>query len=181
MLNLLPKDQKKKIIREYRTRFLIVAFSLLLAGEVIFLILLIPPYLTAKSRLYSLNSQSASIKAQNITTETDQLGAEVQKTSNYLDTFVSTTTPIGVAKAIKNIVDMRGSSVRISGLTYGVQNSNQQIVVRGTADTRQALLDFVNKLKAQPGVISADLPVSDFAQSKNIDFSVTFLAKPQNI
>jgi stage V sporulation protein SpoVS len=181
MLNLLPKVEKKKITREYRVRFLVVAFSLCLAGEVISLILLVPSYLTAWTRLYGLNSQSASLKAQNVTSEITQLSATIKKTSDYLNALSASSTPSNVAGTIKNIVVTKGSSVKINNLVYGKQGTQQQVVVYGIANTRQSLLDFIKDLKAQPGIISADLPVSDFAQSKDINFSVTVLAGTKKI
>jgi hypothetical protein len=54
-------------------------------------------------------------------------------------------------------------------------------VVGGVANSRQALIDYVKKIKIQPGVISADVPVSGFIQAKNINFSVTVTMKVQNI
>ena len=81
--------------------------------------------------------------------------------------------------AIQNIVEVRGSLVNLSGFFYRVNNGQQQIVVTGKANSRQSLLDYVKKLKSQPGVVSANLPVSDFAQAQNIDFSIMVLINPK--
>jgi hypothetical protein len=181
MLNLLSKDQKKKIIREYRVRFWVVACSLFLAGEVISLILLVPPYLTVKTRADILNSESASLKVKNLTTEITNLANIVQQTNNYLSVFDSSSTPVGVVAAFQNIVEVRDKSIRIGSFFYRTNNGQQQVVISGNADSRQSLLDFAKKLKNQPGVISADLPVSNFAQAQNIDFSINVLVNPQPI
>lgn len=181
MLNLLPKEQKKKIIREYWFRFWIVAFALAFAGEIISLILLVPSYVTVKARTDILNSQSASLKAQSLTIESSNLDELVRKTNIYLDVLNSSSTPVGVISAIKNVVGTGGGAVQISGLFYTINNGQQQIVVTGNAKSRQSLLDFAKKLKTQPGVISADLPVSDFAKAQDIDFSIIVLMNPQKI
>ena len=181
MLNLLQKDQKKKIAREYRFRFLITALYISFVGEIIALILLVPPFLIAHTKSEILSSQSASLQVQNLTIETNNLTTEVQKTNTYINAFNSSTTPTGVVAAINNIVATHDSSVRLNGLVYKIQNGNQQIVVGGIAASRQALLDFIKRIKVQPGVISADLPVSDFANAKDINFSINILAKPQQI
>ena len=181
MLNLLPKDQKKKIAREYRLRFWVIACALTLAGEIISLILLTPPFLTTQTRINILNSESADLKAQNLTTETSNLSGIVQQTNNYLSIFTASSTPDGVVAALQNIVAVRGGSVRIKSFVYKMNNGQQQIAISGNADSRQSLLDFAQKLKGQPGVISADLPVSDFAKSQNIDFSINVLMNPPHI
>jgi hypothetical protein len=181
MLNLLLKEQKKNITREYRVRFWTVACSLFFAGEIISLILLFPSYLTAHTRLNILNSESASLKVQNLTTESARLSSIVQQTNNYLDILTSSTTPIGAVSAIQNIAAVRDGSVRIGSLLYRINNGQQQIVIAGKANSRQSLLDFVKKLKNQPSVVSADLPISDFAKSQNIDFSINIFMNPQHI
>lgn len=181
MLNLLPKDQKEKISREYKMRFFVVASALALVAEIISLILLVPSYLTTQTRLNVLNSESVSVKVQNLTAESSSLANTVQQTNNYLSVLISSSTPVGVVASLENIIAVRGSAVRIGGFFYRTNNGQQQIVVSGNANTRKSLLEFANKLKNQPGVISADLPVSDFAQAQDIDFSVNVLMKPQNI
>ena len=181
MLNLLQKVQKKEISREYRVRFFVVGFSLTLVGGLISLILLVPPFLTAETRIEMLNAQSAGFKAQNVTTEISKLSDVVRKTNGYLSLFVSSSTPTGIVATIGSIVDIRGGAVQINSLEYKAQGGQQQISIRGVAGSRQALLDYIKKIKLQPGVVSADLPVSDFAQSQNIDFSLTVSIKPQHI
>lgn len=179
MLNLLTKPEKKKIIREYRVRFWVVAFALALAGEVISLILLIPPYLSAQSRLNLLDSQSMGLQVKNITAESSRLGAVVRQTNMYLNAFNSSSTPIGVARFIQSIVDTKGGSVRFKSLFYKPGGGKQRILISGNANSRQSLLDFAKNIKSLPGVVSVDLPVSNFAQSKDINFSVDILVDPQ--
>ena len=179
MLNLLTKPEKKKIVREYRIRFWVVAFALALAGEVISLILLIPPYLSAQSRLNLLDSQSVGLQAQNLTAESSRLGAVVRQTNVYLGTLSSSSTPVGVVAAIQNIVSARGGEVRFKSFYYKPGNGKQRILISGNANSRQSLLDFAKNIKSLPGVVSVDLPVSNFAQSKDINFSVDILIDPQ--
>jgi len=181
MLNLLPKNQKKIISREYRVRFFVVGFALIFVAEIISLILLIPPYITAETSIELLNAQSAGFKAQNVTTEITKLSEVVRKTNNYLSLFTASSTPNETLSVIKKMVDVREDLVKINSLSYKVQNGQQSVVVGGVANSRQALIDYVKKIKIQPGVISADVPVSGFIQAKNINFSVTVTMKVQNI
>jgi hypothetical protein len=180
MLNLLPKNQKSKIVREYRIRFVAVACSLFLAAEIISLILLFPSYLTVQTRINILNSQSTSQKVQNLTTEIASLGSIIQQTNNYLDVFNSSSTPVGVVESLQNIIGTRDKTIRIGSFYYKTNKEQQQIVITGKANSRQSLLDFTKKLKNLPGVVSVDLPVSDFAKSKDIDFSINILMNSQH-
>jgi nitrate reductase NapAB chaperone NapD len=181
MLNLLPKNKKNKITREYRIRFWVIVLALAFAGEIISLILLAPSYLTVQTRINILNSESAGLKAQNLTVETTNLSNTIRQTNSYINILNSSSTPVGAVDAFQKIVSIRGKAVRIGSFFYRTNNGQQQIVISGNADSRQALLDFAKNLKNQPGVISANLPVSDFAKAQNIDFSISILMKPQHI
>jgi nitrate reductase NapAB chaperone NapD len=178
MLNLLPKDQKIKLTREYRKRFWVVAFSLLLAGEIISLILLAPSYITTQTRINILNSASSGLKVQNLNVESANLSNIVEQTNRYLTALDSSTTPTGVVAAVQKIVEIRGDSVKINSLFYKLNSNQPQIVVSGKAKSRQSLLDFAKRLKGLPGVVSADLPVSDFAKAQDIDFSINVMLSP---
>lgn len=158
-----------------------IACALLLAGEVISLILLVPPYLTAQTRIDILNSESVNLKVQNLNTESSKLSDIVRQTNDYINIFSSSSTPVGVVDAIQKIVDVRDNTVRLGSFFYRTNSGQQQIVVTGNANSRQSLLDFAKKIKNQPGVVSADLPVSDFAKAQNIDFSINVLINPQHI
>ena len=172
MLNLLPKDQKDKIAREYKIRFWAVACALIFVGEVISLVLLFPSYLTVQTSFNILDSQSASLTVKNLTAETASLSGIVQETNNYLNVLNSTSTPVRVVAALQSIASARDKTVRIGSIFYRTKDGQRQIVVSGNANSRQSLLDFAQKLKIQPGVVSADLPVSNFAEAQNINFSI---------
>jgi hypothetical protein len=171
MLNLLPKIQKKAIIREYRIRFIIMALVLLLMGEAIALVLMAPPYITASLRIGLLNSQSAGLKVQTATAEANRLSDIVKQTNTYLAVLTASSTPTGAALLLEHIIAVKDANIRLTSFNYSGKGQ-QKLDIGGTASTRQALLDFVKKLKSLPGIVVSDLPVSDFAKSQDIDFSV---------
>ena len=181
MLNLLRPEQKKKIIHEYRIRFFVLALSTLLFVQMVAIILLIPSYTISKKRVDSLNIQFSVLQAQNISEEGSALNILVKKTNDYINVFLPLATQTDVTTPINNVLDNRGPKVRIIGISYGVlQSGEQQVIIQGVASTRQDLLDFSAQLKKQKGIVSADLPLSDFSQSQNINFSLTIIENSQN-
>lgn len=54
------------------------------------------------------------------------------------------------------------------------------ISVNGKADTRQALANFHAVLRAEPMVEKVDLPISNLAKEKDIEFSMTVTLKKTN-
>jgi hypothetical protein len=53
-----------------------------------------------------------------------------------------------------------------------VGTSTVEVVIRGTADTRDALVLFKRRLEQDPLISSVELPVSDLAKSKDITFAL---------
>lgn len=162
-------------------RFWVVACSLLLVGEIISLILLVPPYLIAQTRMNILNDQSAGLKVQDLNKELASLTDIIKETNSYLAIFNSTSTPTGVVPALQSIIWASDKTIQLGSFFYRTNNGQQQLVVSGKAKTRQAVIDFVKKLRTQPGVVSVNLPVSDLAKANDIDFSVDVSINPQNI
>ena len=173
MLNLLKPEQKRKIIHEYHVRFFVLVFVMLFCAEMIAVVLLVPSYTISKARMDGLNSKSSVLQAQSISEQGAALNDLIKKTNDYISLFSVSASSTVISGAINSVVNNRGSAVRINGLVYGLQNGQQQIIVQGVAASRQDLLDFVKRLKQQIGVLSADLPLSDFSQAQNITFSLT--------
>jgi len=180
MLNLLPKEEKKKISHEYRVRFAIVALTLTFFALIVSLVLLVPSYFTAEVRKSTLDSESAGVEAKNATAESAKLGETLRQTNASLSIFTSSTTPTGVVGLLDNISALRGTTVRIQDFSYTAAKGQQQIVINGKGDTRQALVDFTKKIRNLPNVVSVDLPVSDLAEAQNINFSVIILIQQKN-
>lgn len=180
MLNLLKPEQKKQIIHEYHVRFFVLVFVMLFCVEVLAVILLLPSYLTSKARSDALNSKSSILQAQSISEQGAALNDLIKKTNDYIGVFLASATSTSVSAALHAVVDNRGNAVKINGLVYSVQNGVQQITVQGVAASRQDLLDFIKRLKQQKGVLSANLPLSDFSQAQNITFSLVVIESLSN-
>ncbi len=182
MLNLLRPEQKKKIIREYHVRFFVLALTLLFVSQIIAIILLVPSYLTSKSAADNLNSQNAALQAQSADQEGSTLNATIQKTNDSINIFssIASSSPDVIA-ALHKVIDNKGGAVRIIGLNYSIQGKQQQVTMQGVAASRQDLLNFAKQLKQQKGIVSADLPISDFSQAQNINFSLPITITSSNL
>ena len=173
MLNLIQPDQKRKIIREYRGRFAVMTLSVFFVLEIIALALLIPSYIISIAQVQSLNMQQTAVQSQSTVTESAQSTALLQTANNQMSILATSSTPSGAAKSIQDLLANSGTAIRINGITYNTQNGLREIVIQGIAATREDLVAFSNHIQGEPNVRSVDLPISNFAQSKNIDFSMT--------
>ena len=81
-----------------------------------------------------------------------------EQLSNYIDTFRS----------------LEGDSIRLTGISVARDGVGiAPAVLDGVADDRQSLASFRDRLLAEPNVATVDLPISNLATDRNINFSLT--------
>jgi hypothetical protein len=178
MINLLPHDEKKVIDREYRIRRAIVLLGGLIGCVCAALALLGVSLVLA---WFKSNDSLAEIEA--IKKDTAKEDAAVTLQLNTAREYVSilqqgTSTPIMLSEAVGYIVAQKSSGIAVSAVSYTLQGENTvSLSVQGLARNRKALSDFTEGLRKERGVVSLDVPVSNFAKDSNISFSFTMVAK----
>ncbi len=177
MANLLPTNTKKTIRKEYRFRFLIVSSVMLAALIGSALLLLLPGY-----TLSSLRGDIAS----------DQLAFEKNKSTSLKEEEENNRIILGVNSKLRllsvqkdggpsaydtlnRIIEIKNSDIKISSFFFGKNADNTSLSLSGVAATRSTLLDFINTLKAEKDFISVDLPISNFVEQRDIDFSIKII------
>lgn len=72
------------------------------------------------------------------------------------------------------ILSNKISTIRINQMSYtSGKESSATINLGGISDTRDSLVLFVKKLEASKAFKEVNLPVSNFAKNKDIDFSIS--------
>lgn len=182
MLNILPLEQKKKNLKEYRLRLVVVVLGALVSLVVVNLALLTPAYLNAvareadaQARIMSFTGKSA---ADALREERDAVSAmsDVNKKINIF-TGVSTSTVGRVvpSDALVNIITLKNSGIKIDGMTYDATLAREQFIVNGNALTRDNLAQFIEALKGSGAFTTVDLPIQSYVKSTNIDFTITLV------
>lgn len=172
MINLIPPQAKKRIQLEYWLRVFSVWATLWSGALIIGIAILIPSYvlIVSQVKVYSESAAAASQKILNFENVSKELGRSSQQAgtllmglkqpllTEYTSTFKSLEEPgIAISKITMTRVDTGLSAAQISG----------------EAESRQALADFRDRLRAQPDVSAVDLPISNLAKDKDIQFSLS--------
>lgn len=77
-------------------------------------------------------------------------------------------------QVIRAILKDKVSGIKILSMAYRVdQNNGKEITLSGDASSRQALLNFRQKLESDPAFKKVDLPISNFVRGTNIRFYLT--------
>lgn len=177
MFNLLPEQEKKEILTEYRIRRLIIASIFLLVLGFIAVISLLPSYLLSSAKVVEGKDSVAAIERSSIVAEEPALQSSLQVANVKL----SALTPAS-ANSLASVLDAIGAArsehIRLNGILFtrgapGAGVATDTIQLSGVAKDRDSLSAFEDALKANPLFTSVDLPVSNFAKDQNEDFSLS--------
>jgi hypothetical protein len=172
MFNLLLPEHKQELRRLYRLRLTLMAMGFSVAILLLVLIALVPAFLLSHSK--------TSVLEQSITTTTEQSSlADIQKNITMAKAIIarfpmSTTTP-AFAERITEVAQAKSADVRITSFSAVASTEEGEphlIRVSGVATTRESLRSFEAALKALPRTQSIDIPVSVFAKSRDLAFTI---------
>ena len=175
MLNILPHDEKKKILTEYRLRLSVAAIFAVAALVLASLVLLAPSYMLAVSKYNFVAGELARLeqkqRAAGQEKEVDTQIKEVNKKINLFlgDKKVARRTP---SEVMQGVLSAKNSSVKVQSITYDINTERERLVLSGMANDRDSLALFVETLKKDPAFTKVDMPIGSYVKSVNIDFSI---------
>lgn len=175
MLNILPEQEKEKIITEYRLRLGVVAVSAVTILILASLVLLAPSYLLAVSKYNNVSAELAIRETkQGSTSEQKNIDTQVRDVNKKINLFLSE--PFGNRLSppdmFLKIIGIKSSAIRITGFFYDATGKQERIIVTGVAANRDGLAQFAETLKKDKTFANVELPVSSYVKSSNIDFSI---------
>lgn len=176
MLNILPLEEKKKILTEYRLRLgVIVVFAVaVLVGAS--MVLLVPSYLLAVAKHNLVAGDLARLEGAQSGVDTEgEVNAKIKEVNKKINVFLAEEkTPVRAVptETIGKVLALKGPSIRIQSLLYDVSTGRLRVVVTGRADDRDSLARFVEILKKEPAFSKVDLPIGSYVKSTDIDFSI---------
>ncbi|MBU6323482.1 MAG: hypothetical protein KGI41_02055 [Patescibacteria group bacterium] len=174
LMNLVPRDAKDAFRRDYFTRLGTLAGFVLALAVVIHGVLLSPAYIFLETQIAGRQTELARISASLNTAEEKQVDARLSMLEQDTAYLAQLGSSPKASVALAGILGISRPGIRLTGFTYGKPDAsgNGQMTVTGISDTRETLRAFVLALQAAPFIATADLPVSAYAQDKNIQFSI---------
>lgn len=180
MLNILPIQEKKKNLKEYRLRLGVVSFVAATSLVLVNLALLTPAYFNtlakeaeAKARIVNLTGKSVeeTIKEEQVINATV---LDLNKKLNlFLGVSTSTLTRFVPSEIFDAILKHKTTSIKIYSISYDATLDREQLVVGGKSLDRDSLAQFVDALKKSGLFTTVELPIQSYVKSTNIEFSVT--------
>jgi Tfp pilus assembly protein PilN len=177
MINLIPKEQKKKMTVDFYYRLAIL--FLLLGSFCVFVATaaLLPAYFISAKKNSIVNAKLQIQKDEPLSTSGEQSLATVKDVNSKLgivesgenNQFVIST------KIIDAVISDKTPGIQITQISY--QNdptTGRKVTLVGIASTRAALLSFEQALQNDPGFKNVDLPISNFVKESDLQFDLTF-------
>ena len=182
MINLIPKEEKKKIIKNFYYRLTVL---FLVMGSVSFLIAfmaILPSYFLVSGKDNIIKIKIENQKNEPILLPDQQTLAMIKDLNSKLvlienawnnDFTVS-------QKVINAIILKKMSSIKITDISYennSEANSSEgrKVSIQGEAPSREVLLLFRQALEDSSAFKQVDLPISNFVKGSNIQFYLSLI------
>lgn len=172
MFYLLPESEKKIILVEYKLRRTIIMLLFLSATCTISAVFLLPSYIISSAKDDEVMEKVDAVTTSTILQEGNELNARLSQTNLKLEALRPSMAGLSV-DAVHLVLVHKKPGIQLTGFAYRKgEKETAQLSVSGMASTRDVLLEFVKELKAENAFSDVQLPVSNFAKDKNIEFNL---------
>ncbi len=175
---LLPTEERRALRREYRLRISITLLLFLSCGVVLGIAALLPSYLhTYGTEREALQRQQELLRSRR-ESGADQIEKAVVQSQALAEKLLSDADKAIYSDILQKIISRRAKDILLGSFAVtSLGTTTSEIVLQGTAATRESLLAFKKSLESESIFSSIELPLSDLAKSRNIAFSMKVTVK----
>lgn len=178
MFNVLTDNFKNEIYKRYGKRRLVVWLIAIIFLQTVFLIFLIPSHVY----LTSAEKEMRAPATNQITDAVASSSVEVASTFRYINDELSALSSVEESNnfqvLIQRIVELKGPSIKLIQISYKTNTATTSVfTLRGVAVSRDSLLSYSKRLEGDTLFEKVDLPVSNFAKDRDIEFSLGLISK----
>ena len=178
MFNLLPQQDRNKLISEYRLRFAIVGLLMFSALGTVAFAALAPSFFISYQKEVLTRKNSNLLKDEIALRSKDNF-VDILTTAAKQAAALEVMSPVPYTyELVADVINSATSAIKITGVQVETDaKEGRDVVVTGQARNRDALLAYVRVLEKKKAFVGVTVPVSNFAASSDIDFSVLVRAK----
>lgn len=187
MRNLLPKDKKKIVDREYLLRAIVVSLWLAFLVCGIGVVLILPSYLLVQSQTSALYARKNLIDQTMVIQKEDVAVEDLKKAQKYIQKLKGATEKSFSRELLNSVIRSAPVDVDLTGFMYksalvkgkeeGENGGKSTLRIKGIASDRSTLILFSDTLRKLDSVSEVNLPVSQLARRENIPFTLTLEGK----
>mgnify|MGYP001581897080 CR=1 FL=1 len=178
MINLIPKEEKKKIIRGFYYKLAILFLVTTGVSLLVAFVTILPSYFLSSVKVNIVNAKLETQKREPVPLLEERTLAVIKNLNNQIDLIEnSINNKFTVSQKVINAVILKKiPSVKITNITYeNDQLKDKRISIQGTAPSREVLLLFRQALEDSTAFKQVDLPISNFIKGSNIQFYLSLI------
>lgn len=178
MFTIITEQYAKILRRDYRIRLTSVLLFGVSIAFIIGICALIPSYMLSKEKLASASQDLQSLKTRREESGAARQEKEIFASRDLINKVNSHVSPIALYSVVESIVSARSSGISLTrmsvdtGAATAAKDALGTISVSGVARDRDSLIAFKHNLEKNGRFTKVELPLSDLAKSRNIDFSI---------
>jgi len=174
MANLLPRMSLDEVRKERRRRMVAVSLSTFLVTVLFGTAFLVPSLVLSRTKATAAEQKVELTQTFIARREESGVLDNVREMREKIERLKSEISDISFSNVFLALDRSASAGIRLFSFSYQRSESGaDSITLRGNAQTRDALLAFTRQLDHEVLFTEVVLPVSDLAQSTNINFSLT--------
>lgn len=173
MFKLLTEEAMKKVTSEYKRRRTVVVLLALILALLISVVGILPSYVLSTIRQFEIEEKSKITNSAKTKGDEQELDAWLAKTNNILASISPDLEMPPPSELIEKVIDEKTSGVSLTSFSWKEDKEKPVMIVRGLASSRANLILFRDNLNDSGHFSSVELPISDLALDKNIDFQIS--------
>lgn len=180
MINLIPKEEKKRMVRSFYYKLAILFFVVAGSIGLIAFIVLLPSYFISLTRENILDAKLELQKIEPVPLPDQQTLKVIEDLDNKINLIErAQSAKFAVSeKVINTVVLNKVSGIKIADIIYENDPAKgKKIAVGGNAPSREILLLFRRALEDDIAFQQVDLPISNFVKGSNIKFYLNLIPR----
>lgn len=174
MSNLLPDELKNKIKSEYRLRRFITILYFILFIQVVFIVFILPSWLTSFYREKDLILQSDKMNNSISVLSASSTKSIIKSVNQKVGVINATLEYKELVPVINTVLTNKSRYIKINQFAYKSNTASSSImIIQGVSATRESLSDFIKGLEDTHSFKKIDSPISNFTKDRDIKFSIT--------
>lgn len=173
MINLIPREEKRKMIADFYYRLAVLVVVALGFCVLIALLSILPSYFVSSVKNSAISAKIAAQKLKLSSSSEEKLLALVKDTDNKLaliEKFEKNKFYLSI-QVINSIILKKRPDIKITQILYENNEANgRKISIAGMAPSREVLLLFRRALEDDTAFTNVILPISNFVKGSNISF-----------
>ena len=179
MINLIPKEEKKKMIIGFYYKLAILFAVMLNFCVLVAIFSILPSYFisSVKDSLISAKLETQKLESLPLFGEESlALAKDIDNKLVLVEKFKKTQFLLSV-NVINAVLLKKMSDIKITQILYENNGINgKKISIIGAAPSREVLLLFRRALENDPAFRNIILPISNFVRGTNINFFISFIS-----